>query len=95
MIQDVVQDQDWSQLEGLLVWRVNKEGKTVLPNGQPKPCKPIPMKNVDDIIKSIKLHTILGSSTGSRCGWIISPPIWDLDRLLDTCLFCFDGPSPR
>ena len=52
-IQNVVQDLDWSPLEGLLVWRVNEEGKTMLLDGKPKPCKPILMKNVDDIIKGI------------------------------------------
>ena len=37
----------------LLVFCVDKEGKTMLPNGKPKPCKPIPMKDVKDIIKDI------------------------------------------
>jgi len=35
------------------VWRVDVEGKTILPNGEPKPCKLILMKNVENIIKGI------------------------------------------
>ena len=34
------------------------------------------------------LHTILGIMfVGSRCGWIILPPVWNLDRLLDIVRF--------
>ena len=42
-----------ARLEGLLVWRVDEEGKAILLDGELKPCKPIPMKNVEDIIKDI------------------------------------------
>ena len=45
--------QDWSPPEGLLIWRVDGEGRTMLPDGKPKPCKPIPMKNLDDIAEGI------------------------------------------
>ena len=45
--------QDWSPPEGLLVWRVDGEGRTMLLDGEPKPCKPIPMKNLEDIVKGI------------------------------------------
>ena len=45
--------QDWSPPEGLLVWCVDEESKTMLPDGEPKASKRIPMKNVEDIIKNI------------------------------------------
>ena len=43
--------QDWSRRDGPLVSRVDEEGKVMLPNEETKPCKPISMKNVEDIIK--------------------------------------------
>ena len=46
--------QDWSPPEGLFDWHVDEEDKVVFPYGEPKPCKPIPMKNVKDIIKGIE-----------------------------------------
>jgi hypothetical protein len=49
----VYMTQDWSPLIGDSFWRVDKEGKAMLANGELKPCKPIPMKNVEDVIKSI------------------------------------------
>jgi hypothetical protein len=45
--------QDWSPPEGLLVWCVDADGKTMLPDGEPRPCKPIAMKNLEDILKGI------------------------------------------
>ena len=45
--------QDWSLPEGFLVWRVHTYEIMMLPDGEPKPCKPIPMKNLDDIAKGI------------------------------------------
>ena len=45
--------QDWSPPEGLLVWSVDGKERAMLPDGEPKPCKPIPMKNLEDIIKGI------------------------------------------
>ena len=45
--------QDWSPPEGLLVWCVDADGKAMLPDGEPKPCKPIAMKNLEDILKGI------------------------------------------
>jgi hypothetical protein len=45
--------QDWSPLEGLLVWRVDADGKTMLPDGKPKSCKLTAMKNLEDILKGI------------------------------------------
>jgi hypothetical protein len=44
---------DWSMPEGLHVWRVDADGKMMLPDGKPKPCKPIAMKNLEDILKGI------------------------------------------
>ena len=35
------------------MWRVDADGKTMLPGGKPRPCKPIPMKNLEDIVKGI------------------------------------------
>ena len=35
------------------MWRIDADGKTMLPDGGPRPCKPIPMKNLEDIIKNI------------------------------------------
>ena len=43
----------WSPSEGLLIWDVMRIPKKTLPNWEPKPCKPISMKNVEDIIKGI------------------------------------------
>ena len=45
--------QGFSPPAGLLVWCINKVNNTMLPNGKPKPCKPIPMKNVEDIMKGM------------------------------------------
>ena len=45
--------QDWSPLEGFLIWLVDEEDKVILLDRKPKPRKPIPMKNVKDIIKDI------------------------------------------
>jgi hypothetical protein len=45
--------QVWSPPEGLLVWRVDANGKTMLPYGEPRPCKPIAMKSLEDILKGI------------------------------------------
>ena len=35
------------------MWRVDTDGKTMLPVGEPRPCQPIPMKNLEDILKGI------------------------------------------
>ena len=45
--------QDWSPPEGLLVWRVDADGKMMLPDEEPRPYKPIPMMNLEDIVKDI------------------------------------------
>ena len=87
--------QDWSPLEGLLVWRVNAEGKTMLPDGEPRPCKPIPMKNLEDILKGISGHTILGEFKDSGCWWIMLASLRELDTLLDTCPGGLGRPTPR
>lgn len=39
-----------SPTEGLFIWRNDKEGKVMLPGGEPKPSKPITMNNAEDII---------------------------------------------
>jgi hypothetical protein len=72
--------QDWSPPEGLLVWCVGADGKTMLPDEEPKPCKPIAMKNLEDILKGISGFiqyweslkvTDVGGSRGHRYGsWI-------------------------
>ena len=33
------------------MWRVDADGKTMLTDGEPRPCKPIHMKNLKDIVK--------------------------------------------
>ena len=45
--------QDWSPPECLFMWRVDADGKTMLPDREPRPCKPIPMKNFKDIVKGL------------------------------------------
>ena len=35
------------------MWRVNADGKMILPYEEPRPCKPIPMKNLEDIVEDI------------------------------------------
>ena len=45
--------QDWNPHEGLLVWHVDAEGKTMLLDGEPRLCKPIHIKNLKDIVESI------------------------------------------
>jgi hypothetical protein len=39
------------------VWCIDANGKTMLPDGKPKPCKPISMKNLEDIVKGISGFT--------------------------------------
>ena len=45
--------QDRSPLEGLFVWRDDANGKTMSLDGEPRPCKSIPMKNLEDIVKGL------------------------------------------
>ena len=44
---------NWGLKDGILMWRQNKDEKCLLPDGNPKPCKPDPMKNGPEIIKNI------------------------------------------
>jgi hypothetical protein len=44
---------NWGPDAGILVWRQGIDGKYVLPGGDPKPCKPDPMRNGLEIIKGI------------------------------------------
>ena len=44
---------NWGPEEGILIWRRNKNDKCVLPDGEPKPCIPSPMRNGPEIIKGI------------------------------------------
>ena len=44
---------NWTPPEGILIWRTNENNKAMLPDGEPKPCKPNPMKNEEEIIKGI------------------------------------------
>ena len=39
--------------ERILVWRQDNDGKCLLPDGEPSPCKPDPMRNGPEIIKGI------------------------------------------
>ena len=60
--------------EGLLVWRVDGEERTMLPDGEPKPCKLIPMKNLEDIVKGISgfiqyWESLRVSDVGGSC-WL-------------------------
>ena len=45
--------QDWSPPKGFFVWHVDANRKTMLLDGEPRPCKPISMKNLKDILKGI------------------------------------------
>ena len=67
----------------------------MLLDGEPKPCKPTPMKNVEDIIKDTLSFNQYFDINGCGCWWIILPLMWNLDRLLDTFSFYFSGPSSR
>ena len=72
--------QNWSRPEGLLVWHVDADGKTTLPDGEPRPCKPIPMENLEDIVKnisnfiqywkSLKIADVGGPCWHRYWGWI-------------------------
>ena len=44
---------NWGPEEGILVWSQNEDGKCMLPDGEPKPCTPSPMRNGPEIIKGI------------------------------------------
>ena len=35
------------------MWNIDADGKTMLPDGEPRPCKPITMKNLENIVKGI------------------------------------------
>jgi hypothetical protein len=52
--------QDWIPPEGLFIWRIDVDGKTMLPNGELRPCKPIPMKNLEDIVKTYQTSYNIG-----------------------------------
>jgi hypothetical protein len=45
--------QDWSPPEGLFVWRMDADGNTMLLDGESRLCKPIPMKNLENILNGI------------------------------------------
>ena len=71
--------QDWSPSEGLLVWRIDVEGRTMLPDREPKSYKPIPIKNLEDIVKGIS-------------GFIQYS--WESLRVVDvsgSCWHCYEG----
>ena len=54
-------------------------------DGELKPRKPNTLEECGGYYKRhIKLRTILGSSTSSGCWWFILPPIWNLDKVLNT-----------
>ena len=36
---------NWGPDDDILVWRQGKDEKCLLPDGDPKPCKPYPMRN--------------------------------------------------
>jgi hypothetical protein len=44
---------NWGPEKGILVWRQNEDDKCMLPDGEPKPCTPSPMRNGPEIIKGI------------------------------------------
>ena len=52
-IQIVVHDTRLEPTKGVFFWCVDKEGNAMLADRELKPPKPIPVKNVEDIIKSI------------------------------------------
>ena len=44
---------NWGSENGILVWHQNNDEKYLLSDGDPKPCKPNPVKNGPEIIKGI------------------------------------------
>src|ERR1700737_4804700 len=44
---------NWGPDDGILIWRQDNDGKCLLPDGDPKPCKPDLMRNGPEIIKDI------------------------------------------
>ena len=44
---------NWAPEKGILIWRQNKDMKCLLPDGEPTPCKPDPMRNGPEIINNI------------------------------------------
>ena len=43
----------WVPKDGILIWHQDKNGKCMLADGDPKPCKPDSIKNWLEIIKGI------------------------------------------
>ena len=62
------------------MWCVDADGNTMLPDGESRPCKPIPMKTLEDIIKDISCfiqywESLKIADVGGPCwhrygGWI-------------------------
>ena len=46
---------NWDPEDGIGVWRQDKNEKSMLPDGDPKPCKPDPIRNGPKIIKGISI----------------------------------------
>ena len=44
---------NWGLKYSILMWRQDKDGKCMLMDGDPKPCKPNSMRNGSEIIKGI------------------------------------------
>ena len=62
---------NWGPEDGILVWRQENNGKYLLLDGNPKPCKPNPMKNGAEIIKGISGFIEYWKS----CVWKASPNV--------------------
>ena len=44
---------NWGPDDGILIWRQDKDEKYLLPDGDPKSCKPDPMRNGPTSMKDI------------------------------------------
>jgi hypothetical protein len=78
------------------MWRVDEDGKMMLSDGEPRPSKPIPMKNLEDILKYIyQAKYKLDEFEDIKCWWIMLASLRELDIVLDTCLYRLGRPPSR
>ena len=79
-----------------MMWRVDADKKTMLSDEEPRPCKAIPMKNVEDIVKDISDFIQYWEIyiEDSEWWWIMLASLQEMDRVLDTCSCRLDRPPP-
>jgi hypothetical protein len=56
----------WGPDDGILIWHQDNDEKCLLPDLDPKPCKPDPMRNGPEIIKDISGSLNIGRSCVRR-----------------------------